>query len=322
MLHMRVVAPTELAARVVEYLVGLPSAINIIHLPNAAKKPDGDLVTCDVAREDGSVVLATLRGLGCETRGSITADGIDVSISTAAEEAERAAAGSAADAVVWEEVTAQTSESAELSTGFALFMVLATMIAVVGILTDSVVLIIGAMVVGPEFGPLAGVCVALIQRRGRLAMRSAFGLLVGFAIGIVAAALLTKALLACGLAPAVVSAHPQTLFISRPDAFAVIIAFFAGVAGMFSLTTAKPGALIGVFISVTTIPAAANIGVAAAYGNAVELRGAAIQLAVNLATMILAGLATLAFQRLVFVRRWRAALEARKARRRTAARSE
>ena len=41
---------------------------------------------------------------------------------------------------------------------------------------------------------------------------------------------------------------------------------------MLSLTTAKSGALIGVLISVTTIPAAANIGVAAAYGDWGEAR--------------------------------------------------
>ena len=37
--------------------------------------------------------------------------------------------------------------------------------------------------------------------------------------------------------------------------------------GVLSLTTAKSGALVGVLISVTTIPAAANIGVAAAYAE-------------------------------------------------------
>lgn len=315
MLHMRIVAPPELAARVLDYLTGLPSVINIVHLSNVVQKPDGDLVTCDVAREDGSVVLATLRGLGCDTRGTIAADAIGVSVSRAADDAERYAAGSAADAVVWEEVTAQTSESAELSFSFALFMVLATMIAAVGILTDSVILIIGAMVVGPEFGPLAGVCVALVQRRRALALRSAAALVVGFALGILAAGLFTLLLLAVGLAPAVVTAHPHTLFISRPDAFAGIIALLAGVAGMYSLTTAKPGALIGVFISVTTIPAAANIGVAAAYHDAAELRGAALQLAINVATMVVAGTATLVVQRLAFVRRWKAALRQRRARR-------
>ena len=43
---------------------------------------------------------------------------------------------------------------------------------------------------------------------------------------------------------------------------------------MLSLTSAKSGALIGVLISVTTIPAAANIGVAAAFGDWPEWRGA------------------------------------------------
>ena len=311
MIHMRVVAPPELASRVLEYLGGQDSVINVVHLAGVARKPDGDLVTCDVAREDASVVLATLRGLGCDKRGSITADAIGVSVSRAADDAEKHAAGSAADAVVWEEVAAQTSASAELSFGYVLFMVLATLIATVAIVTDSVVLVIGAMVVGPEFGPLAGVCVALVQRRPALALRSALALVVGFAVGIAAAGLFTVLLLAAGLAPASVTAHPQTLFISRPDAFAGIIALLAGVAGMFSLTTAKPGALIGVFISVTTIPAAANIGVAAAYRDGPELRGASLQLAVNLATMIVAGLVTLAAQRLAFVRRWKSALRKR-----------
>lgn len=50
----------------------------------------------------------------------------------------------------------QTSESAELSFSFLAFMVLATMIAALGIIQDSLILIIGAMVVGPEFGHLPG----------------------------------------------------------------------------------------------------------------------------------------------------------------------
>jgi hypothetical protein len=86
----------------------------------------------------------------------------------------------------------------------------------------------------------------------------------------------TWAFRATGLAPADLTAsmHPDTLFISRPDSFAVIIAAAAGVAGMLSLTTASSGTLIGVLISVTTIPAAANAGVAVAYGAGRRGRGA------------------------------------------------
>ena len=91
--------------------------------------------------------------------------------------------------------------------------------------------------------------------------------------------------------------------ISSPDFFTFFVAACAGVAGMLSLSTAKSGALIGVLISVTTIPAAANIGVAAAYGDWHAWRGSIAQLAINLASIMAAGIATLYVQRLLYRRR-------------------
>ena len=80
----------------------------------------------------------------------------------------------------------------------------------------------------------------------------------------------------------------------------MVVALLAGTAGMLSLSTAKSGALIGVLISVTTIPAAANIGVAAAYRNWDECQGAALQLAINLGAIVVAGVVTLAVERAAF----------------------
>jgi len=94
--------------------------------------------------------------------GSIAVEAIETELSDAMERAADAARGSPSDAVVWEEVTKRTSESAELSVSFVLFMVLAALIASVGIFLDSAILIVGAMVVGPEFGPIAGICVAVL----------------------------------------------------------------------------------------------------------------------------------------------------------------
>jgi uncharacterized membrane protein len=59
-------------------------------------------------------------------------------------------------------------------------MILAAIIAAIGIFLDSPILVVGAMVVGPEFGPLASLCVALVQLRGALARRSATALALGF----------------------------------------------------------------------------------------------------------------------------------------------
>ena len=83
----------------------------------------------------------------------------------------------------------------------------------------------------------------------------------------------------------------------------MLVALLAGTAGMLSLSTAKSGALIGVLISVTTIPAAANIGVAAAYRDWDEWRGATLQLVINLSMIVLAGLVTLGVERRLYARR-------------------
>jgi uncharacterized hydrophobic protein (TIGR00271 family) len=308
---MRIVVPSHQTDHVLELLEHMPSAYNLILLERAARKPDGDVILCDVAREDASVVVSDLRELDVDTEGSIAIEHIDSAISAAAEAAERAAEGSPGDAVVWEEVESRTSENIELSGVFLAFFALACLIASVGILLDSPILIIGAMIVGPEFGPIAGLCVALVQKRRDVARRSFRALAIGFPVGITAAFLFALVIRAVDLTPAGFTAadHPLTDFISDPDAFSFIVAVFAGVAGMLSLTSAKSGALVGVLVSVTTIPAAANIGVAAAFTEWSEWRGALLQLALNLTAILLAGVATLYVQRLLYVRRRRAHLD-------------
>jgi uncharacterized hydrophobic protein (TIGR00271 family) len=304
-IHVRIVAPEPLAERVLAMLDEAPAVLNVVHLPDAARRPRGDVILVDVPREDASVLLADLRDAGVEREGTISIEEIESSPSALAREAIAAARGSPADAVVWEEVEQRTSETAELSGSFVAFMVLATLIAAVGILTDSQILIIGAMVVGPEFGPLAGICVAIVQRRLELARRSLTALLVGFAVAIAATFVGTNLLRWTGTAPDEPGdlAHPATLFISDPSRYSVIVAMLAGVAGVLSLTTAKSGALIGVLISVTTIPAAANVGVAAAYADWEEFGGALAQLTINLVSIVVAGVATLALQRAAYRRR-------------------
>ncbi len=305
MVHLRIVVPSYQSGHALDLLKATPSACNIIFLERAAQRPEGDVILVDVAREDASVVISDLRELDIDVDGSIALEDIDSQVSRAAEHAEQAASGMPTDAVVWEEVEARTSENTELSANFLAFMVLACLIASVGVLLDSPILIIGAMVVGPEFGPIAGLCVAAVQRRKRVAARSLKALAIGFPLGISAACLFALLIRATGLTPEdfTVAEHPLTEFISHPDAFSLIVAVFAGTAGMLSLTSAKSGALIGVLISVTTIPAAANIGVAFAYGAWHEWLGAQLQLAVNLTGIITAGIATLYLQRRLYQRR-------------------
>jgi uncharacterized hydrophobic protein (TIGR00271 family) len=307
MIHLRIVAPTGVAHRALDLLLGSPSVFNVVHLHGAAQKPDGDVILCDVAREDASVIISDLKELEIHKSGSIAVEHIDTSISEAALAAEKAAPGLPSDAVVWEEVESRTSENTELSFSFVLFMIAAMQIAAVGIILDQPILIVGAMVVGPEFGPLAGVCVALVNLQGTLAKRSLVALAVGFPVGMVATVLTTLVMIWIDVFPDDFSEaqHPFTEFISNPDFLSFFVAFVAGSAGVLSLTSAKSGALVGVLISVTTIPAASNVGVAAAYGEWSDAAGAAQQLGLNLAGIVGAGVLTLFIQRRYYVVRRR-----------------
>jgi uncharacterized hydrophobic protein (TIGR00271 family) len=305
MIHLRIVVPADLAREVVRLLCEAPAVTNVVHLAGAAHKPEGDLILCDIAREDASVVIGDLKDLRIPERGSIAVELIDSSISDVALEAEHAAPGLPSDAVVWEEVEARTSEQTELSFSFTLFMVAAMQIAAVGIVLDQPILIVGAMVVGPEFGPLAAICVALVRGESDLARRSLLALTVGFPIGTALALLTTIVMIAAGPFPDDYGTHEFTDFISNPDFLSLFVAVVAGSAGMLSLTNAKSGALVGVLVSVTTIPAASNVGVAAAYGEWDTAMGAAGQLGINLVGIVLAGVATLSIQNHIFVLRRR-----------------
>lgn len=305
MVHLRIVVPSHQSGHAMDLLEHTPSVCNLIFFERAARRPEGDVILCDVTREDASVVVSDLRELEIDKEGSIAMEDIDSMIAAVATEAQKAASGLPSDAVVWEEVEARTSENIELSASFLAFMTLAMLIAAVGILTDQLILIIGAMVVGPEFGPIAGLSVAAVQRRMELAKRSLSALSLGLVVGVAATFAFTLALDAAGLIPADYTdvGHPFTDFISNPDIFSFIVAFIAGMAGVLSLTNAKSGALVGVLISVTTIPAAANIAVGGSLGHWGEARGAAAQLALNLAAIFLACIGTLWVQRRLYLRR-------------------
>ncbi|MFF6976912.1 DUF389 domain-containing protein [Streptomyces sp. NPDC008343] len=299
MLHLRLITPADRTDDVVRLIEGTVGTTHLAVLPGAARNPSGDLVMCDVAREAGDGLLTDLQQLGIEESGSIAVENIDLSLSKRADKAEKEAPGEGADAVLWEHLTEATHEESTLSVTYLAFITLATMIAACGVVLDNAILIVGAMAVGPEFGPLAGICTAMVQRAPRLALRSLIALLVGFAVAMAATVGFSYFMDAVGLfTEAKLEAdRPNTGFIYAPDWFSFVVAVLAGAAGTLSLTSAKSGALVGVAISVTTVPAAANASVALIYGDAKQTWLSTGQLLLNLLGIILAGTLTLLTQK-------------------------
>ena len=91
--------------------------------------------------------------------------------------------------------------------------------------------------------------------------------------------------------------RPVSDLINTPNFFSVVVAVLAGVVGILSLAQSRASALLGVFISVTTIPAAADIGVSCAFSSWSEARGSFFQLLLNVVLLVAVGFLTLRAQR-------------------------
>ncbi|MEU3740659.1 DUF389 domain-containing protein [Streptomyces sp. NPDC032198] len=315
MLHLRLITPadkTDDVLRLIETTVG---ATHLAVMPGAARNPAGDVVTCDVAREAGDTLIGGLRELGIDESGSIALENIDLSLSSRADKAEDDAPGEGVDAVLWEQLSDATHEESTLSVTYLAFITIATMIAACGVVLDNAILIVGAMAVGPEFGPLAGFCTALVQRAPRLALRSLIAILAGFAVAMAVTVGFSFFMDAVGLFSErqLDQDRPNTGFVYAPDWFSFVVAVLAGAAGMLSLTSAKSGALVGVAISVTTVPAAANAAVALSYGDARQTWGSTEQLLLNLLGIVFAGTLTLLAQKLLWARQHERTAKARRA---------
>lgn len=304
MLRLRIQVPGEVTEDVLQVLSDDPAVSSLAMVRGASLRPAGDLVYADVAREAANDIVQALLRTGMHQRGSIEVQPIHTWVSRRGFEAQQQAPGSSADTVVWAEVTQRAYEDSELNWTYLSFLSMATLIAGIAIVLDSQILVIGAMVLGPEFGTVAALGLALVRRRWRLLWYAARTLALGFAVAIAVttvAALIGRAAGWVTLAD-IVGPRPETGFIYTPNGWSFAVAVVAAAAGVLSLTSAKVGGLSGVFISVTTVPAAGNIAVGLAFGAWYEVWGSALQLIINLVGMALAGALTLALQQAVWAR--------------------
>ncbi len=190
MLSFRLIVPPGRTDAVVRHLDGDSRTTNVLVIHGSGVRPAGDLVQCEVTREAASDVLGWLRAQGLYEDGSVVVTDVAAAPSSNARATERAAPGAPDDAIVWDAVVDNAYGEARGSWSFYAFLTLATTIASVAVVTDSSILVVGAMVVGPEFGVVAALAVGLAARRPNLIKDSARLLVQGFLVAIAITAVL------------------------------------------------------------------------------------------------------------------------------------
>ena len=304
MLSVRVSSPSELSHAVEALFVADPHVSSLTILRGASVQPKGDVFIADIPRERANPLVDSLRALGVHHSGTISLNPVETWISKNGLSSEGLAPGQSADAVVWAQVTERAYDESQLTWTYISFMILATLLAAIAIVTDSMILVIGAMVLGPEFVPIAALGLAMVRKRPQLLKQALRTLVIGFAISISLVMLLA---LLCNVTQLVdfndaTSPRPGTDIIYHANWWSLVVAVIAGAAGVLSLTASKGNGLVGVFISVTTIPASGNIALALAYGIWNQVLGSSIQLILNITGMALAGWLTLLLQQRIWKR--------------------
>jgi uncharacterized hydrophobic protein (TIGR00271 family) len=255
-----------------------------------ATRPEHAVVVATVHPRAVDELLDNLRRLGVPEA--------DVTL-TRVEVLGRSSGQGAEAGLVWEDVLGMAARNSRPIARYLAFMFVAGLIASYGVVEYNVILIVGAMAISPDLLPITAVGVGLVDRRLRLAGRAFVTLVVGMGFTSAAAA---------------ASAFAQNQFDRLPSGFnidstvlgslttvndeTIVVALAAGVAGMLALET-RASSGVGVAVSVTTIPAAAYLGVAVGLGESGNALGALEVLGTNIAMLVVAASGTLVLQRLL-----------------------
>jgi uncharacterized hydrophobic protein (TIGR00271 family) len=290
-LHLRVYGHSAALAQVGQGLEDGDAARHVVVVEGV--RPGHAQLTAEVYPESADAVLEFLGRYGLPQE-SITLIRVD--------EIGGLAPGRANVSLIWADVLGQASLYARPVARYLAFMIAAGVIAGFGVIEANEILIVGAMAVSPDTLPINATCIGLASRHLRLAGRAFATLVLGLGATCATAIVLAAVLDLFDLLPSGFNLGESVLSgLTTVNDATVAVAFAAGVAGMLALET-RASSAVGVAISITTIPAAAYLGVAVGVGEADKVPGALAVLAVNVAVLLIAGTATLVVQRWVTAR--------------------
>ena len=174
-------------------------------------------------------------------------------------------------------------EKSRWSFDFAALMMLATLIASLGLLSNSAAVVIGAMLVAPLMMPLLGGGLSLVQGNWPLWKRCQSAVLLGFFSALAIGALM-------GLIARLLDMPMTSELAARgePSLLDLGIAFFSGVAASYCVARPKlGGALAGVAIAAALVPPIATTGICLVLGKFSVAQGAALLFGTNVVAIVL-----------------------------------
>jgi uncharacterized hydrophobic protein (TIGR00271 family) len=296
MYKLTAICPTEDSRAAVAALREQRGVSKVVRTRSIAGDTEVDVITAYVHRRSSDAALQSLRRLRRWESGDITL--IDVAMVGTGEldiDDVSEKEDDDGDGLAWDIIVARAVDESRLTWWYLALMALAGLIAGVGLLANIPILLVGAMSLSPDLAPVNAIAVTLTVGALHRLWRALRTLGAGLAVAIGFIFLLATVLQVVGLQEnllARVSAE-MIIFVTVVNHVTVIVALASGVAAMVAFATDRGQSVVGVAISVTTVPAAAYAGLALAEGE-FELAGSAlVVLGVNILCVTLAQILTL-----------------------------
>lgn len=275
--------------RYVEIIADAGSSGTVLAIAENAKVQDFRL---GVVGEDGmqqmrmlvsddklQLVLDTLQNvLGAQPTARIVVLAVEMSLPKPDEEKRKQEdSATAAREALYEGV----EKDVRLDFNFVVLVILSSLVAAIGLITNNVAVVIGAMVIAPLLGPNLALSLGTALGDLSLIRKSVQTLVAGTLLAVAVSA---------GLGmfwPSDMTSHE---LISRTEVGldSAALALASGAAAALSLTTGLSSVLVGVMVAVALLPPAAALGLMLGYGNTGLAIGAGLLLAVNVVCVNLA----------------------------------
>jgi uncharacterized hydrophobic protein (TIGR00341 family) len=185
------------------------------------------------------------------------------------------------ETAIREKLYEEVAQGARADSTFILLVLFSTVVAAIGLMTDNLAVVIGAMLIAPLLGPNMALAFASALGDRELLLRAAMTNLIGVGLTIAAAG-------AAGLVLANPYSSHELMARTIFGYDSVALALASGAAGALSFTTGIPATLVGVMVAVALLPPAATLGYMLTTDRLAAALGAGELLAINIVCVNLA----------------------------------
>jgi uncharacterized hydrophobic protein (TIGR00271 family) len=248
----------------------IPGLLSLQLQQGASLQPPGDIITAQLRNPAFHDLMHYLseRGIGDDRPissvstsepNSIIASGADPAIQKDSTN------------VVWEEMEVMLGKESNMTTNTLVLMAISGVLAVSGIATNALHLVIGAMVIAPGFEPITRAALGVVARNPNW-LQGAWDTLKGYAALVLGAMGMTLILRATNkpafnAEPAYLEPVSLASYWSTSTLTSVIVTILASVGGAILIATNRSVLTAGVMIALSIIPAAALVGMALVIGD-------------------------------------------------------